>query len=454
MEKGRILIVDDEPSSVKALVGFLHDEGFTVSCARDGNRALSLIHTDMPDIVLLDIWLPGMDGFETLHALKSMSVDTEVIMMSGHGNIETAVRAIKLGAFDYIEKPLARDRLIPTIRRALNHRERSCHKGDFAFAPALTHRRQGQTVQHLDTSERLVRRKAAAPHMTYLPVHSARQLKQRTLRRTMVLHGQGLQSGLKTGMILSPLPPHSGIIFSNIATGETLPASIDFVESTDFSTSLRKGRVFARTVEHLMSVLHAYRITNLLIKISNEVPIMDGSAADFCQLIENGRIEEQEAIAEEFVVDRCYHIGTVNPDVKSLFVEPYDGFRITYRLNYPQPLGIQEITYEHRDSASYRYEIAPARTFGFVKDVEKMHEVGLLAGGRLNNVILLDDEKIVNNIQLRFPDECARHKVLDLIGDLYLLGKPLRGHVHANMTGHTENATLVTKLRNAMLRCR
>jgi UDP-3-O-acyl N-acetylglucosamine deacetylase len=282
------------------------------------------------------------------------------------------------------------------------------------------------------------------------PLRSRHQQQQRTLRRSVVLYGQGLQSGLKTGVILVPLPPHSGIIFRNITSGETLPASVDFVASTDFCTSLCKGRMAAKTVEHIMSALHAYRISNLLIKISDEIPIMDGSAADFCQLLEEGGIEEQDALAEEFVVDQCYAMGEVRPDAKFILIEPYDGFRVTYRLHYPQPLGTQEFVYEHRDGMGYRREVALARTFAFVRDVEKMHEVGLVAGGRLNNVILIDDAKIVNNIHLHFPNEFARHKVLDIMGDLYLLGRPLRGHVRANMTGHTENVALVKKLRAAM----
>jgi UDP-3-O-acyl N-acetylglucosamine deacetylase len=270
---------------------------------------------------------------------------------------------------------------------------------------------------------------------------------QRTLRRGVVIYGQGLHSGLKTGMILSPLPPNSGIIFSNIPSGETLPASIEFVESTDFCTSLQKGRSTARTIEHIMSVLHAYRISNLLIKISDEIPIMDGSATAFCQLIEKSGVTEQNCAAEEFVVDQCYHVGDITPEAKYILVEPYDGLRVSYRLHYPKPLGIQEITYEHQDGASYRHNIAPARTFAFLRDVEQMHAVGLVAGGRFNNVILIDDEKIVNSIQLRFPDEFARHKILDILGDFYLLGRPLRGHIRANMTGHTENIALVRKLR-------
>jgi len=123
---------------------------------------------------------------------------------------------------------------------------------------------------------------------------------------------------------------------------------------------------------------------------------------------------------------------------------------VTYRLDYPPPLGVQEFSYEHTDSTSYRRAIAPARTFGFVREVEKMQELGLIPGGRLTNVVLIGEEKIVNSTPLRFPNECVRHKILDIIGDFYLLGKMVRGHVHANMTGHTENVALVKQLRAVM----
>jgi UDP-3-O-acyl N-acetylglucosamine deacetylase len=360
--------------------------------------------------------------------------------MSGHGNIETAVKATKLGAFDYIEKPLSLDSVLAAVSQALSQRR---HFGQ-------VHGRQHDTAHAVQMPARLLPRQSVAGDRQLTRQRGWVALPQRTLCRSVVLYGQGLQSGLKTGIILVPLPPNSGILFSNITSGEILPATIDYVESTDFCTSLRKGRIAAKTIEHVMSVLHAYRISNLLIKISNEVPIMDGSAADFCTLVEAGGIAEQDAVAEEFIVDRCYHIGDIQPEAKFILVEPYDGFRVTYRLAYPPPLGVQEFSYEHQDGSSYRREVAPARTFGFVRDVARMHELGLVAGGRLNNVLLIDDEKIVNSAQLRFPDEFARHKVLDLMGDLYLLGQALRGHVRANMTGHTENAALVQKLRAAM----
>jgi UDP-3-O-acyl N-acetylglucosamine deacetylase len=443
MDTGRILIVDDEESIVQTLTGILRDEGFEVLWAGDGDQALLLIQTTPPDVVLLDIWLPGQDGIELLQALKETHTDTEVIMMSGHGNIETAVKATKLGASDYLEKPLSLESVLLAVNQALSRRQQ------LGYHTTSAHVSQQQT-HVLRTSARGWQRHVTAYGLQSAALPGQSQQKQRTLRRSVVLYGRGLQSGLKTGIILSPLPPNSGIIFSNITSGETLPASIDFVESTDFCTSLRKGRITARTIEHVMSVLHAYRIANLLIKISDEVPIMDGSAVDFCALVEEGGIVEQDAVAEEFIVDQCYHIGEVKPEAKFILVEPYDGFRVTYRLAYPPPLGVQECAYEYRDGASYCREIAPARTFAFVRDVERMHELGLVAGGRLNNVVLIDDEKIVNSVPLRFPDEFARHKILDIIGDLYLLGQPLRGHVRANMTGHTENAALVQKLRATM----
>jgi UDP-3-O-acyl N-acetylglucosamine deacetylase len=211
-----------------------------------------------------------------------------------------------------------------------------------------------------------------------------------------------------------------------------------------------KGAVKANTIEHLMSALHAYQITNVLITLGEEVPFMDGSALAFCQQIEAAGIVEQEALAECFVVDRCYLNGSATSGSKSISIEPYNGFRITYRASYPAPIGTQEWTYEHRSGAHYRQQIAPARTFGFVKDVEAMHDAGLIPGGRLNNTILLGDGCMVNTAPLRFANEFVRHKILDIMGDFYLLGQPIRGHIRASMTGHTDNVELVRQLQTAL----
>lgn len=451
MAKGHILIVDGNDDVATRIRDVLLDAGYSVSRATEGRQALALIMQELPDVILMDIWLPGMDGIETLHHIRQLSLDLKIIIMSNHGNIETAVAAMRQGAFDYIQKPMPPSEILHPISRALPQREVGRNKHLFSprqldLAKAAVHVSQTAALdQHIpqratgDSPYRLRRRPPGGSGAW-----------QKTLHRSAVLYGLGLQSGIKTGLILSPLPPHSGIVFSSITSGERIPASIKYIESTDFSTSLRKGRFTSRTIEHLLSALHAYRISNLLVKITDEVPIMDGSAAAFCQLIEQTGIREQPEHLEEFVVTRCFHMGTIHSDAKYLLVEPYNGLRITYRLHYPPPLGIQEFTYEHVDASSYWQEIAPARTFSFVSDIEKMHNLDLLAGGRLNNAILLDGEKIVNSTQLRFPEECARHKVLDLMGDLYLLGKPIKGYIRANLTGHTENVALVQKLYGAM----
>ncbi|ETW95641.1 MAG: hypothetical protein ETSY2_47850, partial [Candidatus Entotheonella gemina] len=204
------------------------------------------------------------------------------------------------------------------------------------------------------------------------------------------------------------------------------------------------------TVEHLMSALHAYQLTNVLITLGDEVPIMDGSALAFCQQIEDAGIIEQEALTECFAVDQCYGSSDADPETKSIVIEPYDGFRITYRVSYPAPIGTQEWTYEHQSGAHYREELAPARTFGFVQDVEAMHNAGLIPGCRFNNAILLGGGHIVNTVPLRFPNEFVRHKILDIMGDFYLLGQPIRGHIRANMTGHTDNIALVRQLQTVL----
>ncbi len=438
MSKGRILIVDDEANVTQAVTCRLCDEGFDVACATSGGNALRHVRTAPPDVVLLELWLPDQDGVAVLQAIKQHRPELDVIVMSGHGDIATAVQVTKLGAFDYLEKPCSPDQVVTTVQRALRQHPLT----PATWSPvSLEPRPQAATATNGWHTRAAVSVVDAGD--------ASHTLQQRTLGHSVVIRGQGLQSGLKTGMLLSPLPPGRGIIFRNIATGDTMPASIDLVASTAFCTSLRQGNVVANTIEHLLSVLHAYHITNLLITITDEVPIMDGSALPFCQRIEAAGMVEQDAVAECLAIDRCYHVGEVSSETKFIVAEPCHGFRVTYRVRYPAPIGVQEWTYEHHSGAGYRGAIAPARTFGFVKDVEAMHEAGLLPGGRLNNVILVDDTQIVNTAPLRFANEFVRHKILDLMGDLYLLGMPIRGHVCANMTGHTEHVELVRALHQA-----
>ena len=723
MKKPAILLVDDEEAIVRSLSGSLEDEGYALVTAQDGARAIDIIKTQPIDIIFLDIWLPGMDGLETLKAIKEYDPSLEVVIMTGHGTVNTAVQAVKMGAFDFLEKPFSLDTTLDIIKKIQEKRQislkamryyesiqpdkRTVLLGDSPDAIQIRNlvSRHASEDDHIliqgetGTGKELVARlihfssnrksrpmlkfncaafsteelhselfgsdqnaperfkregiiqraeqgtlyikavdllpgdvqialscylKTAAPHnrpvrviassikeyaaeysenvmagsllecfsknklrmpplrkrsgdiavllkyflkyfcdehnqkekdfedealevlvnydwpgnvkelknmvekivvsvpttsitvndipqsvrreiesgamqnymrysslkdaedawrKNYLVYHlrknnrniqsTAQQLNidesalssyirqygivltdskkprcqyQRTLKRSMVLSGRGLHSGNKTGLILSPLPPDSGIIFGNIADEETIPAHLDYVESTEYATALRKGNARATTIEHVLATLHAYRISNLLVKINNEVPIMDGSAADFCQLIEDAGIEEQDAELDEIIITKRYTVGEVAADKKFIYVDPADTFSIQYTLNYPNPVGRQEFTFIFDNEQSFKNQIAPARTFGFLKDIEALEKKGLASGGRLDNFILLDDEKIINT-ELRFPDEFARHKILDLMGDLYLLGQPIRGKITANMTGHTQNCELLRLLR-------
>jgi UDP-3-O-acyl N-acetylglucosamine deacetylase len=439
ISKGRVLIVDDDALIVQTVSHLLHDEGFDTAFATNGHEAIEQVETIEPDVVLLELWLPRQDGMETLRRLRSESPETAVIMMSGYGSLKMAVKAMQLGAADYLEKPFANSDVLHTVQRALLQRQvkPKAHVRSFRTMPLNgTARRNG-------TMGTALRPTATSRGMCDAPL-------QRTLCRSAVLQGQGLQSGSKTGLVLDPLPPHQGIVFRDLMTREHLPADVRWVDSTQFCTSLLKGSVKANTIEHLMSALHAYQITNVLITLGDEVPFMDGSALAFCEQIEASGIVEQEALAECFVVDRCYLNGSAASEEKSILIEPFDGLRVTYRASYPAPIGTQEWTYEHHSGAYYRQELAPARTFGFVKDVEAMHDAGLIPGGRMNNTILLSDGCMVNTAPLRFPNEFVRHKIRDIMGVFYLLGQPIRVHIRANMTGHTDNIVLVRQLQTAL----
>jgi UDP-3-O-acyl N-acetylglucosamine deacetylase len=446
----KVLIVDDEESVVQSIAGVLEDEGFRVAKAKSGEEAIKVFQQEEPDVTLLDIWMPGMDGIEVLKRLKWIAPECPVIMISGHATISTAMTAVKLGAFDFIEKPLSLDVLLMTIRRALDHQK-----------DLLTVQRSGEIVTEEPFQGKKIFPKEMAGELTGPPLASIREvisltkeiskrkgtslLPQRTLKQSMVLYGTGLHSGKKTGLLLQPLPPHSGILFGNISSDEVVPAHLDYVQTTEFATSLKKGRAIAKTVEHLMAVLHAYRITNLMVKMIEEIPIMDGSALEFCKIVEEAGVEEQEERVDELIIDRRLEMVHKN---KSLTIEPAEVFSIHFFLDYPPPIGQQTFDFTLESEEVFRDQIAPARTFGFLKDIEMLERMGMGGGGRLHNFILLDDGKIVNT-ELRFPDEFVRHKILDLIGDFYLLDRPVRGRVTAHLTGHTENITLLKKIQEA-----
>ena len=409
-----ILIVDDEENIRHTLRGVLADEGFEVLEAPDGRRALELLEHVAPRLAIVDVWMPDVDGIALVERMRAQAPAVPIIVISGHGTIETAVRVIRLGAFDFLEKPFPLDALLSVVGRALGSGSTGAVRGS---EPA--------------------RGPAPAP---------ARRLPERTIRRSVLVNGQGLHSGARTGLILQPLPPGSGIVFGSILSNESVPALVDYIDSTDYATTLVRGGMVAKTVEHLMAVLHAYGVTNILVKMQAEVPILDGSALELCALLDESGLVDQAATVEELVIDQRYAVGSDDAASKGIAIEPADRFEVHYTLDYPPPIGRQELHFGLTDAAAFRREVAPARTFGFVKEIEQLEQMGLANGGRLNNCILVSEEGVVN-APLRFPDEFVRHKILDICGDFYLLGRPIRGRVTARMTGHSDNAALLRVLR-------
>jgi len=419
-----ILVVDDEDDVRESVREVLRDEGYRVVDTADGTQVLELIRQERPELVLLDIWMPQVDGIGLLKDIKSQEPELNVVMVSGHGNIHTAVTATKFGAFDFLEKPVSLEGLLLTVQRALGESSSS-------------------SAQH----RRAKKKAGAAKRSDASAVAASTRIKQKTLSKSVVLSGQGLHSGVKTGLILHPMPPNSGIRFTGISGEVTVPAHLDYVGSTGYATSLRTQGFAIGTVEHLLAVLHCYGIGNLLIKVQGEVPILDGSALEFCQAIEEAGVQQEDEEVAEIIIDRAYRIEAKGGE--SIAIEPADGFSVEYELRYPTPVGVQQYLYRHCDAESFRDQIAPARTFGFLKDIAKLQTMGLANGGRLSNFILIDDEKIVNT-ELRFTDEFARHKILDILGDFYLLGRPIRGAIRARMTGHSDNIALLRKIRDGM----
>lgn len=427
------LIVDDEPGILSTLSGVLADQGFETVATASGEDAIALYREHSPDVVFLDVWLPDRDGLETLQALRDGDPAAAVVMMSGHGTTATAVKAVKMGACEYLEKPLSYAQVVEAAAQALELR-RSRRGAEPAPATAdLLEHRPGQAGVLQPPPRLSIVREGREP--------------QRTIRHSTVVYGLGLHSGGRTGMVIQPLQPDSGIHFQSLPSGTVVPAHVDAVGDTEYATTLTRGRAAIKTIEHLLSALHAFGITNLLIKLHGEVPVLDGSAADFCRTLEQIGIVEQDRPRLELVIDRRYEIE--GPGGRSLAIEPHDGFAVSYLLRYPAPIGEQYFEVEVADRDAYVREIAPARTFGFMRDLAMLAELGLGSGGRLDNFILVGEDNVINT-ELRFPDEFVRHKILDIVGDLYLLGYPVRGRVTARLSGHRDNVAILRAVQQAL----
>src|SRR3990172_7337336 len=270
-------------------------------------------------------------------------------------------------------------------------------------------------------------------------------LRQRTLKSAIRATGIGLHTGEKVAMTLRPAQPNTGIVFRRI----DLPQPVDIraeaskVTDTRLCSTLEDHGVKVATVEHLMSALAGMGIDNAYIDLTGaEVPIMDGSASPFVFLIQSAGIEEQ-SVAKRFL--RIRRTVEVAEGDKWARLEPYHGFRLSFSIVFDHPVLEKSAQATAVDFAetSYAKEVARARTFGFMQDVEALRSSGLALGGSMDNAIVMDEYRVLNADGLRYSDEFVKHKVLDAIGDLYLLGHPVIGAFSAHKSGHGLNNALL-----------
>jgi len=273
-------------------------------------------------------------------------------------------------------------------------------------------------------------------------------LRQRTLRSLMRAAGVGLHTGRKVTMTLRPAQPETGIVFRRVDLPEPvdLPARVDLVGETRLCTCLVRGPVRIYTVEHLLSALAGLGIDNAYVDLDGpEVPIMDGSAAPFALLLQQAGIETQAAPKRFLRVRRVVDVAEADRYAR---LEPWDGFRLSFSIEYAHPVIERSRTSLTIDfgETPYLEAVARARTYGFMTEVEDLRENGLALGGGLDNAVVLDEERVLNAEGLRFADEFIRHKILDAVGDLALVGRPLLASFVAHKSGHALNNRLLRRL--------
>lgn len=284
---------------------------------------------------------------------------------------------------------------------------------------------------------------------------------QRTLKEEISCIGVGLHSGRKVRLTLKPAPADSGIVFRRVDLLEKdsfeIPARAEHLACINHATCLARDGVRIETVEHLLAALSALSVDNAVVELdAAEVPIMDGSAAPFIYLIHEAGIRRLARQRSFIKVTRPLSVELANgglagkngkgkKDRQQISVYPADSLKISYTISFDHPLLRHQQRTVEIDESSFIEEVAPARTFGFLKEVEQLRRSGLALGGSLENAVVIGETGVLNN-PLRFPDEFVRHKILDAIGDLALLGRPLLGHVVAVRAGHQLHTELVRQI--------
>jgi UDP-3-O-[3-hydroxymyristoyl] N-acetylglucosamine deacetylase len=265
-----------------------------------------------------------------------------------------------------------------------------------------------------------------------------------TLQRAVEISGVGLHSGVPVNMRLTPAPAGTGIVFrrSDLDYFE-ISATWNHVARVSYATSLMRQGVLISTTEHLLSTLYSFAIDNVYIEIDNlEVPIVDGSGKPFVELLRKAGVRTLRRKRKYLRIRRPV---TVEDGLKKISIIPADVFRLTCDIAFPDPIGKQSIEMEVTPER-YAEILSPARTFGFEHELDQLREMGLIRGATLESAVCFTKDGVLNPGGLRFPDECCRHKALDLIGDLALIGKPLLGHVIAERAGHAMHTALVARI--------
>ncbi|HEV3140383.1 MAG TPA: UDP-3-O-acyl-N-acetylglucosamine deacetylase [Vicinamibacterales bacterium] len=267
---------------------------------------------------------------------------------------------------------------------------------------------------------------------------------QRTVRRHNSCTGIGLHSGNRVNLTLKPAPADFGIRFRRTDLGDhEIPATVHHLAGIQLATGLARNEVSVETVEHLLAALVSMGIDNVLIELNSpEVPIMDGSAASFVHLINEAGVKRLTAQRKYLKIVRPIAISRGD---KRIALYPSDHFKVTYSISYDHPLLRHQSRTLRITEASFVEDIAPARTFTFLKDVEMLRQNGLALGGSLENAIVLGETGVLNNA-LRFEDEFVRHKILDAVGDLALVGYPVIGHLVAHRAGHALHTEFAAKI--------
>ena len=422
--KRNILIIDDEEDILTTCQSILEDEGYDVYIAKNSEESEEILKSKNINLVFLDVWLPNVGGLDILANIKKDYPEVSVIMMSGHAGVETAVRATKMGAYDFLEKPINISKLLSSCDEVLKNTKT-------------------ENIECLEDECTLIKHEGKY------------KVRQRTIAKSIVVSGFALMEGRKTALTLVPAEVNTGIVFIDINTNTHIKLSHNNILSKDKSgavnsTALVSGNRYIKTTEHFLAALHMMGITNLIVKCDGEVPNVDGSALVFCDALKEAGFVEQDDYIEPIVIDKTLTYGNVNDNETYIILSPYDGLEVNLRIDFAGSIGVQEYTYKFENFDQFIEEVGKARSFNTIDNIDYAQKMGMAGSGMIGSHILLSEGKVINT-KLHFDNEFVRHKILDIIGDLYILARPIRAKIKANKSSHSFNHSVVHDLANRYL---